>query len=60
MAAAATVRIAPASSEPAWLRHLLIALALGFLTLFLVLPLATVFVEALRKGVDAYLSLIHI
>ena len=35
---------------------LLIALALGFIALFLVLPLVTVFVEALRKGWDAYLA----
>ena len=35
-------------------RGLLIAAALGFLLLFLVLPLVAVFVEALRNGVDAY------
>jgi sulfate transport system permease protein len=35
---------------------LLIAMALGFIALFLVLPLATVFVEALRKGFDAYFA----
>ncbi len=36
-------------------RIALIAIALGFLALFLVLPLAAVFVEALRRGLGAYL-----
>ena len=34
----------------------LIGVALAFLLLFLVLPLAAVFAEALRKGFDAYLA----
>lgn len=39
---------------------LLIASALGFLLLFLLLPLAAVFVEALRKGLGTYTAaLIH-
>jgi len=42
------------TTEPAWVRHTLIALALAFMALFLVLPLAAVFTEALRKGWDAY------
>jgi sulfate transport system permease protein len=37
-------------------RWTLVAIALGFIFLFLVLPLAAVFTEALRKGVDAYLE----
>ena len=45
---------APALSDTGWVRGLLIATALGFLLLFLVLPLAVVFVEALRNGTDAY------
>ena len=56
MAAVATPRRLPATDEPAWLRRVLIALALGFIALFLLLPLVTVFVEALRKGWDAYLA----
>ncbi|MEI6557216.1 MAG: sulfate ABC transporter permease subunit CysW [Rhodospirillaceae bacterium] len=40
--------------DPAWLRRTLGALALGFLTLFVVLPLLTVFVEALRRGLGPY------
>ena len=47
----------PASTaEPAWLRWLLITLALGFLALNLALPLAAVFIEGFRKGVDAYVG----
>ena len=50
-----TVRRAQAgTTEPAWVRYSLIGLALGFIVLFLVLPLAAVFTEALRKGVEAY------
>ncbi|BDI07241.1 sulfate ABC transporter permease subunit CysW [Sphaerotilus microaerophilus] len=47
-----------ATEEPAWVRWLLIALALGFMTLFLFVPLATVFVEALKKGWGVYLAAI--
>jgi sulfate transport system permease protein len=43
-----------ATSEPAWIRWLLIATALAFLSLFLFVPLAAVFTEALRKGFGAY------
>ncbi len=41
-------------SEPRLVRWLLVGTALAFLTLFLVLPLATVFVEALAKGFATY------
>lgn len=34
----------------------LIVVALGFMTLFLILPLLSVFVEALRGGLEAYLA----
>jgi len=44
------------TTEPAWVRWTLIGIALGFIFLFLVLPLAAVFTEALRKGVGAYLE----
>ena len=39
-----------ATDESPWVRWALIGVALGFLTLFLFIPLVTVFVEALRKG----------
>ena len=42
------------TTEPAWVRYTLISIALVFMFLFLVLPLASVFTEALRKGWDAY------
>jgi sulfate transport system permease protein len=50
---------APAATvEPFWVRALLIGIALAFLTLFLFVPLAAVFAEALKKGFDAYLAAI--
>ncbi|MDB5580886.1 MAG: cysW [Bradyrhizobium sp.] len=45
-----------AVSEGRLLRWLLIGTAVAFLALFLVLPLAAVFVEALRKGIDPVLA----
>ena len=42
------------TGEPVWLRRTLIGIALVFVGLFLILPLAAVFTEALRKGVDAF------
>jgi sulfate transport system permease protein len=44
------------TTESAWVRRALIAAALAFLFLFLVLPLAAVFTEALRKGWGAYVE----
>jgi sulfate transport system permease protein len=44
------------ATESAWVRWSLIVVALGFLGLFLVLPLVAVFAEALRKGVGVYLA----
>ena len=45
-----------ATSEPAWIRWTLITTTLLFLSLFLFMPLAAVFTEALRKGFDTYIS----
>lgn len=45
-----------AVSEPAWVKWLLIFVSLSFLGLFLLIPLAAVFVEAFRKGVGAYFA----
>ena len=42
------------TTEPAWVKWTLIGIALSFIFLFLILPLAAVFTEALRKGFDAY------
>jgi sulfate transport system permease protein len=44
------------TTEAPWVRNTLIALALVFLLLFLVLPLAAVFTEAFRKGLGPYLE----
>ncbi|WP_448207113.1 sulfate ABC transporter permease subunit CysW [Azospirillum sp. sgz302134] len=44
----------PALADRNWVRGLAVATALAFLLLFLVLPLVSVFVEALSRGVDAY------
>ncbi len=44
------------SNEVAWVRYTLIGIALVFMFLFLVLPLAAVFAEALRKGVPAFVE----
>lgn len=43
-----------ATREPLWIKYILLTIALGFFALFLVLPLAAVFVEALRQGVGVY------
>jgi sulfate transport system permease protein len=40
--------------DPLWTRVLLISAAVGFLVLFLFVPLALVFAEAFRKGIKVY------
>ena len=45
-----------ALAESAVTRWVLITVAVGFLALFLALPLLAVFSEALRRGLDAYLA----
>ncbi len=45
-----------ATSEPAWIRWVLIGLTLLFLSVFLFIPLAAVFTEAFRKGVETYFA----
>ncbi|MQA20949.1 sulfate ABC transporter permease subunit CysW [Rugamonas rivuli] len=49
---------APHTLEPGWVRIVLIAVALTFLTLFLFVPLVAVFAEAFRKGWQAYVAAI--
>ena len=48
----------PAIGEPPWARRLLIAVALSFIAIFLLAPLAIVFAEALKKGWQVYLAAI--
>jgi sulfate transport system permease protein len=43
-------------SDPAWARYLLTGIAVVFMALFLVVPLAAVFAEAFRKGAAAYFA----
>ena len=48
----------PATTEARWVQWVLIGLGMAFMTLFLFVPLATVFYEALKKGFDVYLAAI--
>ena len=50
------IRAAPVAGEGAGVRRLLIAVAVLFLALFLVLPLLAVFAQALSRGIGAYLA----
>ena len=53
----ASLRSTPGSTtEAAWVKYSLLGVALLFVGLFLILPLAAVFTEALRKGFGAYLT----
>jgi sulfate/thiosulfate transport system permease protein len=47
------------TSEPLAVRIILIAITLLFLTLVLVLPLITVFMQAFRKGAEVYFASLH-
>ncbi len=52
------IHVPNATLEPLWVRALLMTVALLFLTLFLVVPLLSVFAEAFKKGWEAYLAAI--
>lgn len=56
MSSIAPPRLTQATREPAWVRWTLIAVALVFLSLFLFLPLVSVFFEAFKKGWDVYVA----
>ncbi|MDR1275986.1 MAG: sulfate ABC transporter permease subunit CysW [Candidatus Accumulibacter sp.] len=43
-----------ATTEPLWVRVVLIGVAFAFFAVFLLIPLAAVFIEALKKGWDTY------
>ncbi|MBF6560011.1 MAG: sulfate ABC transporter permease subunit CysW [Candidatus Binataceae bacterium] len=55
-AAGTSARLTRATADPPWARALIIAAALIFLALFLVIPLAAVFVAAFAQGVGVYLA----
>jgi sulfate transport system permease protein len=48
-----------ALQDPAWLRWILLGSSLIFLVTFLVIPLVSVFYEALRQGVGLYFAAFH-
>jgi sulfate transport system permease protein len=41
------------------LRKILVAVTIGFLTLFIVIPVANIFVQSLSKGADAYVAVFY-
>jgi sulfate/thiosulfate transport system permease protein len=45
-----------AARDPAWVKWTILMVSLGFFVLFLLMPLIAVFVEALRKGWQAYIA----
>jgi sulfate transport system permease protein len=47
-------RVRPATRDPGWVRALLIAVAVGFIGLFVLMPLVVVFSEALSDGPAAF------
>jgi sulfate/thiosulfate transport system permease protein len=51
-----TLRNRSPLTEPNWVKWLLIAIAVAFLLLFIILPTSIVFVAALSKGLHAYLQ----
>ncbi|WP_312092617.1 sulfate ABC transporter permease subunit CysW [Niallia sp.] len=55
---AAPIKPNSSTSEPRWLRIVLISIALLFLGIFLVLPLITIFLQAFDQGVKVYLAAI--
>ena len=57
-AAAARRRPVGATTEAPWVRRTAIGIGLAFMTVFLFIPLATVFHEALKKGWDVYVAAI--
>jgi sulfate transport system permease protein len=44
------------TSEPGWIKWTLIGIAVAFMALIVLLPLLVVFIEAFRKGLEAYLK----
>ena len=54
----APIQTNSSTSEPKWLRFVLISIALIFLGIFLLLPLITIFIQAFDQGVKVYLAAI--
>ena len=58
LAAMPATHLGQATAEPPWIRALITGLALLFLGIFLLIPLAAVFTETFREGVRVYLAAI--
>ncbi len=58
LAARPVAHLRQATAEPRWVRVLITGLALLFLGVFLLIPLAAVFTEGFREGVHVYLAAI--
>ena len=56
--AEAATNLRHATEDPAWARRLIVGTAVGFIGIFLILPLAAVLAEALNKGVGLYFAAI--
>ncbi|MGD9659165.1 MAG: sulfate/thiosulfate ABC transporter permease CysW, partial [Methylocystis sp.] len=56
IAPAARAKYRPVTEDSPLARHALIAMAVLFLSLFLLAPLAVVFIEALSKGLEPFLA----
>jgi sulfate transport system permease protein len=56
MSASSKLELRPAQREPWWVRWLLIGTAIAVLSLLVLLPLVSVFAEALRRGWEVYLA----
>jgi sulfate/thiosulfate transport system permease protein len=52
----ALTRLRRATSDPPWAQALIVGVAMVFLGVFLIIPLITVFAEALSQGVRVYLA----
>lgn len=48
-----------ATSEPQWVRYTLLSIALAYMVFFLLMPLLSVFVNALQKGLGPYFDAWH-
>lgn len=49
----------PATKDPLWVKWTLIAIAMGFMTIMLIVPLLAVFYEALKDGYQVYIQALH-
>ena len=48
-----------ATTEPFWVRSLLLFVAVGYMMFLVLLPLAAVFAEAFGQGINTYLQIAY-